>query len=75
MNIELAIGGHFANNLWISLLFNQPGTVLPTPALFKIEAVQPGTGGDIEVTAVVIAAAFIPALFWAMTAFLPRRKV
>jgi membrane protease YdiL (CAAX protease family) len=72
--IELAIGGHFANNLWISLLFSQQGTALDTPALFKLEPLRPGSGGEAEIWALIISSAFVPAMFWAVTAVLPRRK-
>jgi membrane protease YdiL (CAAX protease family) len=39
--LELALGVHAANNLFIGLLANFPGSALPTPAVFTLAEVDP----------------------------------
>jgi len=39
--LELAWGMHAINNIFLSLLFTQDSTALPTPALFRITAFNP----------------------------------
>jgi membrane protease YdiL (CAAX protease family) len=58
--LELAIGAHSANNLWGALVVSFPGSVLDTPALFRMEGVPPevmmALGGATAVTALVVLA-------------------
>lgn len=42
--LEMALGLHFANNLYASLIVTFPNTALPTPALFSIQKYDPLTG-------------------------------
>ncbi len=39
--LELALGVHAANNLFAALLANYPGSVMPTPALFTVNTLDP----------------------------------
>ncbi|BDD08362.1 abortive infection protein [Fulvitalea axinellae] len=46
---ELAIGAHIANNIFASLFFTHSSSALQTPALFKVQEVDPSLGW-IEIT-------------------------
>jgi len=56
--LELAIGAHTANNLWGALVVSFPGSVLDTPALFRMEGVPPevmaALGGATAATSLLV---------------------
>lgn len=58
-SLELAIGLHFANNLFLSLFFTFDSSVLQTDAVFKIKEMQFSTGSQMYSILLLIIFMFI----------------
>ncbi len=59
--IELALGVHAANNIFGALFITFEGSVLATPAMFKVKEIDPVTG---NIVAIVSSILFILLMAW-----------
>ncbi len=74
--LELAIAGHAANNLFISLLANYEDSVFTTPSLFMSSTSSLESVDDtVFILATIMTSVVIPALYYILMFKIPKLKV